>query len=526
MRVLNANQMREADRRTIEGVGIPAAVLMEHAGRAVIRAMDDAFGDIYRLRIGVLCGRGNNGGDGFVIARELADRGVQVRVYLLGHKGAVLGDARMKLEALELRPVEVTEIIDQADWNRTRNDVIGRDLIVDALFGTGLARPLDGIAATMVTDVNASHRPVIAVDLPSGLSADTADVAGTAIRASLTVAFAAPKVPLVFPPASAYAGRLVVADIGIPASVIEALEGPRIDMVTAALVRPLVLPRRADAHKGEYGRLLIVAGSPGKTGAASLAAISALRSGAGLVTIACPRSSSPIIAALAPEYMTLALDEGADGTLAASAADAILGFEADVIAIGPGLGHTASTTKLVHALVERAGVPLVLDADGLNVFAGEPDRLGRHKDNDVIITPHPGEMARLTGLSIHHIQAHRLDVAQKFAAEQRVHVVLKGQGTVIAAPDGRVWVNSSGNPGMATAGSGDVLTGAIAAWRGQIADTAAAVRLGVYLHGHAGDIAVRDVGEVALIASDIVSHLGAAVLDLAPPEPRNRAFVS
>ena len=526
MRVLNASQMREADRRTIEGLGIPSAVLMEQAGRAVVRAMDDAFGDLTRRRIGVLCGRGNNGGDGFVIARELVDRGLQIRARLLGQTAAVQGDARMKLEALSLRPVEVLEITDEAAWKRTRDDVLACDVIVDALFGTGLARPLDGVAALMVADLNASKRPVVAVDLPSGLSADRTDVTGPAVRASLTVTFAAPKLPLVFPPASAHTGKLIVADIGIPGSVIDALDGPRIDMVTADLVRPLVLPRRADAHKGEYGRLLIVAGSPGKTGAASLAAVAALRSGAGLVTVACPRSSSRVIAALAPEYMTLALDEAADGTIAASAAEAILGFEADVVAIGPGLGHTASTTSLVHTLVERAGVPLVLDADALNVFAGAADRLGRHKDNDVVITPHPGEMARLTGLSIHDLQAHRLEVAQQFAAEQRVHVVLKGQGTVIAAPDRRVWVNSTGNPGMATAGSGDVLTGTIAAWRGQMADTAAAVCLGVYLHGHAGDIAVRSVGEVGLIASDIVRHLGAAVLDLAPPEPRNQMFVS
>jgi len=296
--------------------------------------------------------------------------------------------------------------------------------------------------------------------------------------------------------------------------VIDELDGPWLELLTRERMRELVPARAAESHKGDFGRVLIVAGAIGRTGAAHLAALGALRSGAGLVTIATPRSALPIVAAMMPEYMTEPLDETSSGVVDFAAADRVLELKADIIALGPGLGQDPSTSAFVHAIVERAGVPLVLDADALNAFVEEPERLMGRDGVDVIITPHPGEMARLIGVSIEQVQSDRLEHAREFAAAHRVHVVLKGHRTVIAAPEGRSFVNLTGNAGMATGGTGDLLTGMIAAWFAQILDAEGACKLAVYLHGLAGDLAEADEGENALIASDIATRLGDALLEL------------
>jgi len=514
MRVLNTEQMREADRRTIQDIGIASIVLMENAGRQVVSAMESSVEGLDAMRVAVLCGRGNNGGDGFVIARVLIERGIAASVYLVAQSAEVTGDARTNLHVLVALGVDVVEIADAAAWELHGTDVLGADLVVDALFGTGLRAPLSGLAETIVADLNASATPVVAVDLPSGLSADTPSVPGPAVDAMMTVTLGAPKVPLVLPPAEAFAGHLVIADIGIPERVIADLEGPSLDILTKEAMRVLVEPRAADSHKGDYGRVLIVSGSPGRTGAARLTASACLRSGAGLVTVAAPAAAASVIAAMGAEYMTLPLEAGPEGLLTEHVLDELLAFDADVIAIGPGLGRSRSVTALVQGLVLHAGVPLVLDADALNAFAGEADRLTGRDGVDIIITPHAGEMARLVGLSTDDVQANRLDVARDFAVSHRVHVVLKGHRTLVASPDGRTSINLTGNPGMATAGAGDVLTGMIAAWFGQLLDADAASRLAVYLHGLAGDLAEADEGEVSLIAGDIVSRIGDAVLEL------------
>jgi ADP-dependent NAD(P)H-hydrate dehydratase / NAD(P)H-hydrate epimerase len=514
MRVLNSQQMREADRRTIEEIGIPSIVLMENAGRQVVAAMESAFDPLTSMHVAVLAGRGNNGGDGFVVARTLLARGVDVGVYLVGQAGDVRGDARTSLDILRNLGVDVVEIADAAAWELHGTDVLGSDVIVDALFGTGLNAPLSGLAETIAADVNASTRPVVAIDVPSGLSADRPEVPGPAIHASMTVTLGAPKWPLVMPPAEALAGKLVIADIGIPESVIAAVEGPWVELLTRENVRDSVEPRSPESHKGDFGRILVVSGSRGKTGAAHLCATAALRSGAGLVTVATPASCLPIVAALGAEYMTEPLEETPEGTVAWEALDRVLELGADVIAVGPGLGRSPSTTAFVHGLVERAGVPLVIDADGLNAFAGDADRLVGRDGLDIIITPHPGEMARLAGLSIEDVQANRVDVARDFATTHRLYVVLKGNRTVVATPDGKTFLNLTGNPGMATAGTGDVLTGMVAAWSAQLLDAEAAATLAVYLHGLAGDLAEADEGEVAMVAGDVIARLGDAVLDL------------
>jgi NAD(P)H-hydrate epimerase len=514
MRVLNTQQMREADRQTIDDVGIPSIVLMENAGRQAVAAMEAAFDDLPTSKVGVLCGRGNNGGDGFVVARTLAQRGIEAVVYLLGSVADVRGDARTNLEILGRVGLTVVEITNGQEWELHFSEISECDLIVDAIVGTGFHGPLTGLLETVVADVNGLGVPVVAIDLPTGVSADSHEIEGEAIEATMTVTLAAPKLPLILPPADAYGGDLVIADIGIPGPVIDELDGPWLELLTRERMRELVPARASDSHKGDFGRVLVIAGSLGRTGAAHLAATGALRSGAGLVTIATPRSCLPILAAMAPEYMTEGLEETAAGAIDFSAADRVLDFNADVIAIGPGLGRDPSTAAFVHAVVERAGVPLVLDADALTAFAGDPERLAGRDGVDVIITPHPGEMARLLNLSIEQVQADRLEHARDFAASHRCHVVLKGHRTVIAGPEGRSFVNLTGNAGMATGGTGDLLTGMIAAWFAQILDAEGACKLAVYLHGTAGDLAEADEGEVALLPSDIAARLGDAVLEL------------
>ena len=522
MRILNAGQMREADRRTIEEIGIPSLVLMENAGRQVVAALEARFDDLDERRVAILAGRGNNGGDGFVVARTLLNRGIDVSVFVAGSLAEVKGDARVNLEVLGRLGLSVVEIGNEQQWELHSSEVSSCDLIIDAIFGTGLSTPIGGTLETIVADVNEMGIPVVSIDLPSGMSADTHQLIGPCLQASLTVTLGAPKLPLVLTPAAAHAGELVIADIGIPGEVIDEVSGSRIEIITPEPLREHVRPRAAEAHKGDFGHVLVVAGSRGKSGAAHLAAMGALRSGAGLVTVATPRSVQPVVASLAPEYMSEPLDETEQGRLDARAVEQVLGMQRDVIAVGPGIGVDEGTREFMWTLVERAGVPLVIDADGLNAFDGEPARLVAREGQTVIITPHPGEMARLLGISAADVQANRLEMAVNFATTHRLYVVLKGSRTLIATPEGAVHINLTGNPGMASGGTGDVLTGAIAGWLAQVMDAELACRLGVYLHGLAGDLADADVGEVAMTASDVLDHLGDAVLELSARKKARR----
>src|SRR5688500_8806809 len=483
MRVLNTQQMREADRQTIDDVGLPSIVLMENAGRQAVAAMEAAFEDLATSKVGVICGRGNNGGDGFVVARTLAQRGIEAIVFLLGAVSDVRGDARTNLEILGRVGLTVVEITNAQEWELHFSEVSECDLIVDAIVGTGFHGPLTGLLETVVADVNGLGVPVVAIDLPTGVSADSHELEGEAIEASMTVTLAAPKVPLILPPADVYGGDLVIADIGIPGSVIDELDGPWLELLTRERMRELVPARAADSHKGDFGRVLVIAGSAGRTGAAHLAALGALRSGAGLVTIATPRSCVATLAAMMPEYMTEGLAETTAGTIDFSAVDRVLDLKADIIALGPGLGQDPSTSAFIQAIVERAGAPLVLDADALNAFTEDPERLTGRDGVDVIITPHPGEMARLLNISIEQVQADRLEHAREFAAARRVHVVLKGHRTIVAGPEGRSFVNLTGNAGMATGGTGDRRDGRSAARIAQILGPAPGCGMAVELRG-------------------------------------------
>jgi hydroxyethylthiazole kinase-like uncharacterized protein yjeF len=513
MRVLNSAQMKEADRRTIDEIGIPSLVLMENAGRQAVAAMEAMYSDLLERQIAVLCGRGNNGGDGFVVARTLVQRGIDVSVFLFGRVSEVRGDARTNLEILGRLGVTVVEVADSQAWELHFSEVSNCTLIVDAIFGTGLNAPLTGLIESVVADVNASGIPVVSIDLPSGLSADSPDPIGPSIEAGLTVTLGAPKLPLVLPPGETRAGDIVIADIGIPGEIFESLDGPRVELLTRAAMRELISPRTPDSHKGEYGRVLIVAGSLGKTGAAHLAAVGALRSGAGLVTVATSAACQPIVSAMGPEYMTEGLRDTEAG-LHADGVERVLEIARDVIALGPGLGRAPATREFITQLVDRATVPLVIDADGLDAFGDDPDRLTGREGRDVIITPHPGEMARLVGMTADEVQASRLEIARNFAVAHHVYVVLKGHRTLIATPDEKVFINPTGNPGMATGGTGDVLTGMVAAWLAQLLDAEAACKLAVYLHGMAGDLAEADEGEVAMTSADVAGHLGDAIMEL------------
>ena len=515
MRVLNTAQMREADRRTIEDLGVPSLELMEQAGRQVAAAIESHWPSLPgRGRIAVVCGKGNNGGDGFVAARLLAARGVAVQACLAAPAANIGGDAGVNLSALRQAGVPAVDVSTPSAWETARADLGRFDLVIDALFGTGLTRPLDGHWRSIVRDLDALDVPVVSVDLPSGLSADAPQPIGDAVAATLTVTLGAPKLPLLLDPAADRAGAVVVADIGIPEPVVAALDGPRVNVITRAWARRQVPRRRRDTHKGDYGRVLVAAGSPGKTGAAGLAALGALRSGAGLVTVATPRACRPTVAALAPEYMTLGLDHDGEGLVAAGAAGAALAERCDALAVGPGLGRGDGVARFVRELVDRAAVPMVLDADALNAFAGDPAGLRGRPDRTLVITPHAGEMGRIIGRPTEYVTAHRLDVARDLAGEQGLFVVLKGARTLVATPAGDVWINVTGNPGMATGGAGDVLTGVLAAWIAQLRGIEAACGLGVCLHGLAGDLAAAEHGHAGLIATDLAHRLGPALLGL------------
>jgi NAD(P)H-hydrate epimerase len=514
MRILTAAQMREADRRTIHDIGIPSLVLMENAGRQVVAAMEAFFDDLSSRRVAVLAGKGNNGGDGFVVARTLHQRGIDVSVFLVGQVAQVKGDARVNLEILGRLGITTVEVADEGQWELHFSEISACDLVVDALFGTGLQSPLSGLFETVISDVNSSDLPVVSIDLPSGMSADQPQLIGATIDAAVTVTLGAPKLPLILPPGEQKSGDVVIADIGIPSAVIDALDGPMVELLTREDVRGFLPARAADAHKGDFGRVLIVAGSRGKTGAAALAAQAALKAGAGLVTVATPKSCLPIVAAAAPEFMTEPLDETLDGTVDFPAAEQVLGFDADVIAVGPGLGRGEAVTTFVRELIEKSEAPLIFDADALNAFGDEPAALVGREGRALIITPHPGEMARLVGCSVADVQADRVGIARDFAVSHKVHVVLKGYRTLIATPDGAMVVSPTGSPGMATGGTGDVLTGMVAACLAQLLDAEAACRVAVYLHGVAGELADADEGEVSMTAGDLVAHIGDAILEV------------
>jgi NAD(P)H-hydrate epimerase len=518
--VTTAAEMRELDRLAMEIYGIPGAVLMENAGAQVVRLLWQEFPNLQARRVAILCGRGNNGGDGFVIARYLYARGVSVRVFVSGEPDEIHGDARTHLEILR-RVGVMPETVPTPESARTLGTHLADcDLLIDALLGTGLKAEASGTAQHIIAAMNASGKTIVAVDIPSGLSADVGTLLGQHVRADLTITMALPKRGLLLYPAAEHIGRLVVVDIGFPTTVREHPD-VRCHVLEAEAIAVQLHQRAADTHKGTYGHVLTVAGSPGKTGAGALASLAALRTGAGLVSFALPHTLNAAMETKLTEVMTIPLPESEPGILGLEAvkrlADWMEGKSA--LILGPGLGTHPETVRSVQEVLRHVQIPTVLDADGLNALAIDPDGFGDIRA-PLVLTPHPGELARLRHTTTAVIQADRLAAAQETARAYNAVVVLKGAHTVIAEPDGTLYINVTGNPGMATAGSGDVLSGMIGTLLGQGHPPSTAARIAVYTHGLAGDLAAMALGERSLLAGDLVEALPRAFQQLARGQRR------
>jgi NAD(P)H-hydrate epimerase len=507
VRVTTATEMRELDRLAIETYGIPGVILMENAGAQAARILWQEYPDLQARRVAVLCGRGNNGGDGFVIARYLHNSGVAVRVFIIGEPGDIRGDASVHLDMLRRAGVAPEAVKTSESAQLVGARVAEYDLLVDALLGTGLKTAVSGVLQHIITAMNAAGRPIVAVDMPSGLSADTGTCLGEHVRADLTVTMALPKRGLLLYPGAEAVGRLVVVDIGFPEAVREhaALRCHVLQAHTLAAHLPM---RAADTHKGTYGHVCIVAGSPGKTGAGALASMAALRTGAGLASFALPHSLNAAMEAKLTEVMTIPLPESAPGVLGGEATKQLMEWleGKSALILGPGLGTHPETVRCVHEVLRQVRIPTVLDADGLNALATDPESFSGIQA-PLVLTPHPGELARLRRTTTAAIQADRLTAAQDTARACKAVVVLKGAHTVIAEPEGALYINLTGNAGMATAGSGDVLSGMIGALLGQGYSPTVAAQVAVYSHGLAGDLAAATVGERALIAGDLLAAL-------------------
>jgi len=523
MKVLTAAQMREIDRLTSEQFGVPSLQLMENAGARVVEFLIEQFPDLVRRKVVILCGKGNNGGDGLVLARLLRREGVVSTVFLFAAPEAVKGDAAVNLKRWQDSGGEVRVITSAAEWEAAKGTLAAANLVVDALLGTGLNAPVEGLLAAVIEDVNHHSRShlrsakVVAVDTPSGLPSDVSPAhrrnSGPIIQADYTVTFTAPKVGQLVSPQCGHVGKLMVRSIGTPARLLEEDARLKLHWLEPGEFRSLELRRRPDAHKGDYGHALIVAGSRGKSGAAVLAARGALRAGAGLATVATPDEILPIVASGMPEMMTSPLQGTETGSISLRSLEygrfVELARDKSVLAIGPGLSAHPETQQFARTIVADCALPLVVDADGLNAFTGHADELRRRKAPALALTPHPGEMARLLGCSTGEVQANRLEVALQAAARWNAFIVLKGFHTIVATPDGRAFINSTGNPGMATAGTGDVLTGMLAGLTAQFGAThwERTLGFGVYLHGLAGDLAAARAGEAPLIASDLIEAI-------------------
>lgn len=559
MKIVTAAEMREIDRVTSERFGVPSLILMENAGTAVTKFVLTSYPDAKTF--GVICGKGNNGGDGFVAARKLHEAGRNVRVLLLGNRKELKGDAAESFRKLtEKSPpsrkergkdgapssyssshlsktgkggasssMEIREGPGSLGWDA----VFESDVLIDAILGTGFRPPVSGDYAAAITKMNAAAAPVIAVDIPSGADADVfGEQTGAVARADAIVTFTAPRPAHVF--GNLTSGPTVIAPIGSPEDAIRS--SLKLNLITAKDIVHLFEPRPRDSNKGMYGHVLVIGGSLGKAGAAAMAGFSALRAGGGLVTVATPKSVLATVAGFHPELMTEPLEETADGTIAASAVGRVarLAEKKTVLAIGPGISRNEESADVVRKIVMVSEVPIVLDADGLNAFEGNAKALNRRDrkggaevakkgenaradgesngTQTLVLTPHPGEMSRLTGLSTVAIQRDRVNVARNFAQEHKLILALKGDRTIVAGPNGEAWVNPTGNPGMATGGTGDILTGILAGLLAQFPKRAfEAVIAGVYLHGLAGDVAVESMGEQALVAMDLVTAMPEAM---------------
>jgi ADP-dependent NAD(P)H-hydrate dehydratase / NAD(P)H-hydrate epimerase len=525
MKALTAAEMREVDSLTTVRCGISQLELMENAGRKAANAVSRVIAGRERVRVCVLCGKGNNGGDGLVAARYLKESNLALQVLLFGQAEDLRGEAAANLARWRDAGNPIDTVNDVAAWERLWPSVSSAIVIVDALLGTGLRGAPTGPIAQAIADINKLSRKctaptpalILAVDTPSGLPSDGEPAAGPVLFAHCTVTFTAPKIGQLLSPQADTCGALEVARIGSPASLVEETGKSAIRWLDPAEFASLPLVRASDSHKGKFGHVLLVAGSAGKSGAAVLAGLGALRTGAGLVTIATPSPVQSVLAAAHPEYMTEALESTVDGAIAAnnltSGNFARIAEGKTVLAVGPGLGADGETREFVVSLLAQTPLPVILDADGLNAFAGRASRLRDRRAQFLAVTPHPGEMARLLGAATHEVQSDRVRFAVESAKSWNAYVVLKGFRTLVASPDGWLFVNSTGNPGLAKGGSGDVLTGILAALTAQFGtqDWPRVLAMGVYLHGVAADLLdtySRDPS--GMLATEVANEVPAA----------------
>ncbi len=515
MYLVTASEMQKMDRQTIESFGIPGRILMENAGLGATHFFLEQFKDAEKKKIGIVAGRGNNGGDGFVIARYLAQKGMRVTVYLLSENQTVEGDAAANLDLLFPLKVPVVEMPDLESFSSQKTAMRHEAIWIDAILGTGLRSDVKGFFREVIDFINQSNKPVFAVDIPSGLNSDTGQPCGTCIRADATATFAFAKTGHFLFPGADFTGNLKIVDIGIPPHIANNVR-PLQYLLTPDLIRSVFQPRPPDTHKGHTGHLLVIAGSPGKTGAAAMTATSAMRAGAGLVTLGIPASLNAILEVQVTEAMTEPLPETKKGALGKASFNKIMNLLSDkkCLTLGPGLGTTPETKNLVHRLLQESTKPIVIDADGLNGLVGCTEIL-KNLNIPIVLTPHPGEMARLMDTTAADVQKDRIRCARDFSKKYNVHVVLKGAGTIIAHPDGKVFINPTGNPGMASGGMGDVLTGIIAGFMTQGHSPEFAAHAGVYLHGAAADFLAKNTGPFGYLATDVMNALPEIIKKLA-----------
>ena len=510
MNLVTACEMQTMDRLTIESFGIPGIVLMENAGRGATRFFLETVFENKTQQIGVMAGRGNNGGDGYVMARYLAQQGCHVTVFILAQSGRVQGDAAANLKLLAPLGIPIIELPDLNAFENHNATLVKQDIWIDAILGTGLKSDVRGYFKEVIRFINHQKKPVFAVDIPSGLNSDTGQPCGIAIKAQATATFAFAKTGHLLYPGAAYSGEIGIVEIGIPPHIAAqvAPDVKYVQLLTPDKLRDALPLRRPDAHKGRTGHLLVIAGSTGKTGAAAMTAMSAMRIGAGLVTIGLPEQINPVLEVQAIEAMTAPLPATSDGCLNEQAIEPLLELliGKQCLAIGPGLGTAPETGRLIRALIRKTRVPVVIDADGLNHLTGHTSLL-KELEIPIVLTPHPGEMARLTDLTVTQVQQDRLGCARNFADKFNVHTVLKGARTVIAHPMQGTAINPTGNAGMASGGMGDVLTGCIAGLITQGCSPGAAAQIGTFLHGAAADYLASTIGTYGFLATEVMNTL-------------------
>jgi hydroxyethylthiazole kinase-like uncharacterized protein yjeF len=516
MYLVKAKEMQQMDRETIESFGIPGITLMESAGRGAYTMLVQTFPNIFLQKVGIIAGRGNNGGDAFVIARYLMEKNIHINVFILCKKNKITGDAKTNLGLLEKlikknKVCSIIEIADENDFKKVKSKLLHHDIFIDGILGTGLNSDVRGFFKEIIAAINNSKSPVFSIDIPSGLNADTGKPMGISINATATATFAHPKPGHILHPGDKHTGELEVVDIGIPKFITEKFK-PKLHLLEEKDIKILFPPRDSESHKGNFGHVLILAGSTGKTGAATLAANAAMRCGTGLVTLGIPESLNSSIEPQVIEPMTCPLPDNGRGILCESVFEKIIKIARDknAIAIGPGIGTDKSAKKLVEKLIQTLDIPIIIDADGLNLISENLEILNKAK-SDIILTPHPGEMARLCSTTTKEIQENRLESAQKFAKKFNITLVLKGSNTIISFAGKKTYVCPVGNSGMASGGMGDVLTGMIAGFKAQGFSSENASIAGVYIHGLCGDMLAESMGDLGFLASDMVKTIPLAI---------------